>query len=273
MWRKFISRGVSTAGADGRSGARDERLIAHRVGILFGQVQSAASRWRSRLMEPRELSAGKRRRRTGALAALSAPHPGARRIRNVLLLTVAVPIAASMLAALQPHGAVAISANGAASKVAPVAEYISNPPTWWRRGVPQRYEVHVTNRGRDTWGHSPGDVVRLAVILGGESNEPHEAWAQVTEFTLPSTVAPGATVALDVEIVPTVEGDFTLRHRALRGDSIWSTQQEVFRVTIVGGISFAAVGALLALVLAAGSAVWAVVKHWWDGQPSAFEDQ
>lgn len=113
------------------------------------------------------------------------------------------------------------------------ATYSSTPPTSWFAGQTQTYPVTVTNTGGTVWNAGGTNPVDLGVSFGGASDNPGAGWVTDQRFSLPSDVAPGQSVTVNVAVTaPLAGGSFVLRHRLVKEGVAWFPQQQKTNVSV-----------------------------------------
>src|SRR5262249_38927761 len=78
------------------------------------------------------------------------------------------------------------------------ASYSSAPSTVWAPSSTRTYPVTLTNTGNIMWNAAGADRVRLSASFGGASDTPLDGWVTEQRLDLPSDVAPGQSVTLNV---------------------------------------------------------------------------
>ena len=94
--------------------------------------------------------------------------------------------------------------------------YHAAPPTEWRAGATQGYEVTVRNTGDITWQSDGPDAVSLRVRFS--SLDPESTSLPEQAFRLQRDVAPGQTATLRMQVTaPDADGTYRLQHRLVHG--------------------------------------------------------
>jgi hypothetical protein len=112
---------------------------------------------------------------------------------------------------------------------------VSNTPLNWTTSQTLTYSVTLTNTGTQAWpagGSSPMHLgVHFANAGGGFSvNYP---WLSDQRFSLPSDVAPGASVTLVVAVTaPSKTGSLILEYQMVKEGQFWLSQFADVTVTV-----------------------------------------
>jgi hypothetical protein len=113
------------------------------------------------------------------------------------------------------------------------ASYTSAPPTAWAPSATQSFSVTLTNTGNMSWSAAGADRVRLSASFGGASDVPLDGWVTDQRFDLPSDVAPGQSVTLNLAVTsPAAAGNYVLRLRLEKEPTGWFDQMQKTSVQI-----------------------------------------
>ena len=108
----------------------------------------------------------------------------------------------------------------------PASYDVSSVPTNWVMGQSQTFPVKVTNTGSQTWpstGTNPVELdLHFASYPGGAATLQY--WLSSQAFSLPSDVAPGATVTVSVTLSPPGYGHLVLETELIKEHEFWFSQ-------------------------------------------------
>jgi glucose/arabinose dehydrogenase len=114
------------------------------------------------------------------------------------------------------------------------ASYSSAPPTAWAPSATQSFSLTLTNTGNMPWNAAGADRVRLSASFGGASDVPLDGWITEQRFDMPSDVAPGQSVTLNVAVTsPAAAGNYVLRLRLEKETVGWFDQMQKRDVQII----------------------------------------
>ena len=133
---------------------------------------------------------------------------------------------------LWEHGRINAARSVQATQAPPLAAgYSSSPPTSWASKEQKAYSVQVTNTGSQTWSATGTNRVRLGIHFATSATG--WSWATDQRFALPSDVAPGQSVTLNVTVkAPADGGDYFLKHRMVKEGVAWFDQAQSTSVTV-----------------------------------------
>jgi hypothetical protein len=115
---------------------------------------------------------------------------------------------------------------------------LSKVPTTWVAGQTQTFPVTVTNTSNQTWissGYSEVDLdLHFTSAAGGYTNQ--GAWLNSQAFALPSNVAPGGSVTVNVTFGPPsgVGGTMLLEAEMIKEHTFWFQQWSSVSVNVTG---------------------------------------
>jgi hypothetical protein len=116
------------------------------------------------------------------------------------------------------------------------ADYnVCGAPRSWTKGQTQTFQVSLTNTGTQTWNATGTNPVRLNVHFstrrGGSANIPY--WVKSYNLALPSDVAPGQTVTVNVAVAaPATGGGFVVEAQVYKDHQFWLQQWQGVSVTV-----------------------------------------
>ena len=113
------------------------------------------------------------------------------------------------------------------------AQYTASVPVLWNSGETKAFSVTVQNTGTAPWPAGGTVPVKLAAYFDATSDAPNTWPAEPIRFSLPSDVAPGASVTIPVTLsAPTAPGQHVLRMRMVKGTATWFNQVLAATVTV-----------------------------------------
>ncbi|TMD32377.1 MAG: hypothetical protein E6I95_10810 [Chloroflexi bacterium] len=122
-----------------------------------------------------------------------------------------------------------------------IASYnMSSAPTSWVAGQSQTFPVTVTNIGNQTWpstGYNAVDFdLHFTTVSGGSAQQSH--WLNSQAFSLPATLAPSASVTLNVTFAPpaTANGGMFLEAEMIKEHQFWFAQSSAVSVMVAAPI-------------------------------------
>ncbi|MGV3606449.1 MAG: PQQ-dependent sugar dehydrogenase [Planctomycetaceae bacterium] len=114
-----------------------------------------------------------------------------------------------------------------------LASYTATVPPVWPAGSTQTIPVTIKNLGTETWTAAGNNPVRLAAYFDAPSDQVGAWTSEPLRFTLPSDVAPGASVTVNMALAaPLATGDHVLRYRMVKEASLWSANLATAAITV-----------------------------------------
>ena len=112
---------------------------------------------------------------------------------------------------------------------------MSKAPTSWVSGRSQTFPVKVTNAGTVTWPSAGGGrvdlILHFAAVGGGSATR--SRWLNIKGFSMPSNLAPGASVTLTTTIAaPSTSGSLVLEAEMLKEHDFWFQQWQPVNVNV-----------------------------------------
>ena len=112
---------------------------------------------------------------------------------------------------------------------------LSKAPTSWVSGRSQTFPVTVTNSGAVTWpsaGYGRVDLILHFAKVGGGSAT-RSQWLTISGFSMPSNLAPGASVTLSATIAaPSMTGSLVLEAEMIKEHQFWLPQWQPVAVNV-----------------------------------------
>jgi spore germination protein YaaH len=111
---------------------------------------------------------------------------------------------------------------------------MSQAPTSWVAGQTQTFPVTVTNSGTFTWPSNGANPVKLDLHFASQPGTSPYSWLTSQVYSLPSDVAPGASVTLTVTATaPSATGSLYLEAEMFKNQQFWFGQRQPSLVTVV----------------------------------------
>ncbi|MFO0883434.1 MAG: hypothetical protein U0894_04485 [Pirellulales bacterium] len=112
-----------------------------------------------------------------------------------------------------------------------LASYTATVPAVWPAGNTQTIPVTLENLGTGNMDRREGNPVRLAAYFDAPSDQVGAWTSEPLRFTLPSDVAPGASVTVNMALAAPSTGDHVLRYRMVKA-SLWSANLATAAITV-----------------------------------------
>jgi len=113
---------------------------------------------------------------------------------------------------------------------------LSKAPTSWIAGRSQTFPVTVTNSGDVTWpsaGYGRVDLILHFAAIGGGAPATRSQWFNIMGFSMPSNLAPGASVTFSATIAaPSNIGSMVLEAQMLKEHYFWFQQWQPVKVQV-----------------------------------------
>jgi spore germination protein YaaH len=111
---------------------------------------------------------------------------------------------------------------------------MSQAPTTWVAGQTQTFPVTVTNSGTFAWPSGGSNPVKLDLHFASQPGTPPASWLTSQVYSLPSDVAPGASVTINVTVTaPASTGSLYLEGEMLKDQQFWFAQRQPTLVSVV----------------------------------------